>query len=98
MDLCALSSEPVDRVWERLAPLRPARPGGEKPPNMAWWIWPEKNDTMVHLACSRWGAGTGIWMNLAVFGLPWTVEEQIREECKQRLHGIFPEQTSGTCA
>jgi hypothetical protein len=98
LDLYALSSEPVDRVWELLAPLRPSRLEGEKPPQVAWWIWPEQNDAMVQLACSAYGPKTGVWLNVSTFGLSDEAVEAIRKDWKQLLEGIFPEQTPGTCA
>jgi hypothetical protein len=98
-DLCALSGEPVDRVWELLAPLRPAVLGGENPPHLAWWIIrPEQNDALVHMSCSPYGPKTGVWLHVATFGLSEEAADAIRNDFSQRLHAIFPEQTSGTCA
>jgi uncharacterized protein YndB with AHSA1/START domain len=97
-DLYALSSEPIGRVWELLAPLRPSALEGEKPPLVVWWIWPEQNDALVHLACSPYGAQTGVWLHVATFGLSPEAAAAIRTGWDQRLKAIFPEQTSGTCA
>lgn len=97
-DLYALSSEPVDRTWELLAPLRPSTPGGENPPNHAWWIWPEQNDALVHMSWSPYGPKTGVWLHIAAFGISTEAADSIRKDWQQRLRAIFPEQTSGTCA
>ena len=98
IDLYALSGEPMDRVWELLAPLRPSTLEGEKPPVLAWWVWPEQNDALVHLACAAYGPKTGIWLNVAACGLSEDAMEAIRADWTQRLQAIFPEQTSATCA
>jgi hypothetical protein len=98
MDLYALSGEPIDRVWELLTPLRPASLGGQSPPHVAWWIWPEQNDAMVQLACSSYGPKTGVWLSVATFGLSEEAAEGIRKDWQQRLSVIFPEQTAETCA
>ncbi|MGA3024652.1 MAG: SRPBCC domain-containing protein [Bryobacteraceae bacterium] len=96
IDLCAFSSEPVNRVWEMLAPLRPSQLGGGKP-NQVWWIWPEQNNATVHLSCSSCGPKTRISLGVKI-GLPGQTAEGIPKYWNERLHGIFPEQTSGTCA
>ena len=98
LDLYAMSNDSIDRAWELLAPLRPSQLGGENAPHLAWWIWPEQNDAMVHLGCSPYGPKTGIWMHIATFGLPASTVESMLGDFQQRLRVIFPEQTSETSA
>jgi uncharacterized protein YndB with AHSA1/START domain len=98
IDLYSLANEPMERAWELAAPLRPAVVAGEKPPVVAWWVWPEQNDALVHFALMPYGPKTGVWVNVATFGLSDDAVEAIRSDWKQRLQSIFPEQTPDICA
>jgi hypothetical protein len=96
-DLYALSGDPVDRTWERLGVLRPADAVATSE-RCAWWTLPDRNDAMVHLACSAYGPKTGIWMSVATYDLPEDAVAAIRRDYEGTLHRTFPEQSADVCA
>jgi len=90
MDLYGMSEEPVESIRKKLAELGP---GGAN-----WWIWPEKNDAMVHAVCMSMGAKTMVWVNVATFGLSVEEAEEIRGEWQKKLDGLLPAGAKETCA
>jgi len=82
MDLYAMSDEPLARVEEKLATLGPSA--------ATWWIWPEKNDAMVHVAAMPMGPKNAVWANIATFGLSAEEAEAIRTEWQEKLDKTFP--------
>ena len=82
MDLYGMTDEPVEQAREKLANLGP---GGA-----TWWIWPEKNDAMVHVAAMAMGPKTMVWASIATFGLSEEEAESIRKEWQERMDQAFP--------
>ena len=82
MDLYAISDEAPERIEEKLKSLGPD--------GAMWWIWPEQNDAIVHVASMPMGPKTGVWVNVSTFGLSAEEAEEIRAEWRERLEAAFP--------
>jgi len=89
MDLYAMSDEPIERVEEKVAALGP---GGAM-----WWIWPEQNDAIVHVATMPMGAKAMAWVNISTYGLSEEQAEGVRKEWREKLDRAFPAAASETC-
>jgi hypothetical protein len=89
MDLYAMSDEPIERVEEKVAAFGP---GGAM-----WWIWPEKNDAIVHVATMPMGPKTMVWMNISTYGLSEEQAAGVRKEWSEKLDRAFPAAASETC-
>ncbi|HTP86050.1 MAG TPA: SRPBCC domain-containing protein [Bryobacteraceae bacterium] len=98
VDIYGMSPQPLDRTWELLAPARAEKLAGEQPPYVAWWVWPEKNNALVHVSCTAYGDKTMYWVSVGTFGLSAEAQEQIRAEWQGRLAAIFPEPKAETGA